>query len=124
EDPAARRGNGHLAQPVVLRLQDPFVVMKDLRPEEGTEQEHDHTRHDDRRGATAPNDIVRVKTHAGRGSIRGRSIVRTRAPASAVTADDNGDQTRICIARSAPARRCPTTTTMTSNTHFPTNRNI
>src|SRR5512146_1817024 len=98
----ARRGGRYLPQPVLFRLQQRVLVADDLRAEERAQKKREHAAHDHTRGAPAPHDVVRMKAHAVRTSISGFSNDNTTTPATAVTAAESGDQTKICIASSAP----------------------
>src|SRR5436190_8291500 len=60
--------------------------------------------------------------HAVRTSISGFNNDNAITPAAAVTAAESGDQTKICIANSAPGPRCPTSRKIKSNAHLARNR--
>ena len=79
-----------------------LLIPHDLRAEERAQEEDQHGAHDDGRGASAPDDVIRVKAHAVRTSISGFNNDNAITPATAVTAAESGDQTNICIAISAP----------------------
>src|SRR5262249_54843589 len=109
-------------QAILFRLQRVLLVLQDLRTEERAEEKDQHPADDDIGDAAAPHDVIRVKAHVVRASISGFSNDNAITPATAVTAAESGDQTKICIANSAPAVWRPATRKIKSNTHFARNR--
>ena len=102
EDRPAWRWKRHFSQPVLLRLQHPLLRAQHLRAEERRKQEQDDARDQRRRDSRASRDVVRMKAHAVRTSMRGRSRINAKTPANAVTAAESGNQTKICMANSPP----------------------